>query len=217
MRLKRSTILSEAPGPRDGEALNEDQANGRAISNLVSALKDPDENKRQRAAMSLVRVGGESLFELRRAVDQGDTAPLLLGVLGCVGDASDFPRLASIRWCGKANPETWQAVNDAERNLHSRGFSAPGDTFDRSSPSLSVSECQTRLAQDEELQNAIAAVEALFPHVTGGAFDGNEYAVFMPTAAWSMLAATQALSVWKEQAPKDVRLKIEIRGPALAL
>src|SRR5947209_3271060 len=82
---------------------------------LVEALGSPDENVRTIAGMFLVKAGKKSEPLLREALERREHLPLVLSILGDIGDPNFEPELR--RFSQDPDPEAAKAARDALRVL----------------------------------------------------------------------------------------------------
>jgi HEAT repeat protein len=80
---------------------------------LVEALSSPDENVRTIAGMFLVQAGRKAEPLLREALARGDNLPLVLSILGDIGDPAFEPELR--RFLDHPDPNIAKAARDALR------------------------------------------------------------------------------------------------------
>lgn len=85
---------------------------------LVRALGSPDEEVRTIAGMSLVQTGRRSEPLLEEAAARRENLPLVLTVLGGIGNPASEPMLA--HFADDPDPEVAQAARDALRTLRDR-------------------------------------------------------------------------------------------------
>lgn len=85
---------------------------------LVHALGSDDENVRVIAGMALVRNGRRAEPLLEEALERRENLPMVLAVLGDIGDPTCEPVLA--RFAADQDPETARAAHDALRVLHAQ-------------------------------------------------------------------------------------------------
>jgi len=85
---------------------------------LVRALGSDDENVRMIAGMSLVQTGRRAEPLLEDALERRENVPIVLSILGDIGDPACEPVLA--RFTGDPDPEAARAARDALRTLHAR-------------------------------------------------------------------------------------------------
>ena len=88
---------------------------GRAV---VTALGSKDPTVRTIAGMFLVKSGNRSLPLLREALEGGKNLPMVLAVLGDVGDRETEELLSP--FSQDADPKVAQAAQDALRSLRAR-------------------------------------------------------------------------------------------------
>ena len=89
---------------------------------LLRALGSRDENIRQMAGILLVRGGRKSQVLLTEALETGENLPLVLSLLGDVGDEAAQVRLE--RYAADEDPAIAQSARYALRALRSRLRSA---------------------------------------------------------------------------------------------
>jgi hypothetical protein len=70
------------------------------------------------AGMSLVQTGRRAEPLLADALERRENVPIVLSILGDIGDPACEPVLA--RFTGDPDPETARAARDALRTLHAR-------------------------------------------------------------------------------------------------
>jgi HEAT repeat protein len=78
---------------------------------LVHGLGSDDENQRTLAGMFLVQAGRQAEPLLEEALSKGENLPLVLTILGDIGDPKFEPELR--RFSHDANPEVARAAADA--------------------------------------------------------------------------------------------------------
>jgi hypothetical protein len=78
---------------------------------LVHALGSEDENRKSLAGMFLVQAGRKAEPLLEEALSKGENLPLVLTLLGDIGDPKFEPELR--RFSQDANPEVARAAQDA--------------------------------------------------------------------------------------------------------
>jgi HEAT repeat protein len=82
---------------------------------LVQALASPDENVRTIAGMLLVRSRDRAVPLLRRSLARRENLPMILALLGDIGDRRCEPDIAS--FAQDRDPEVSKAARDALRVL----------------------------------------------------------------------------------------------------
>lgn len=85
---------------------------------LVRALGSPDEEVRTIAGTSLVQTGRRSEPLLEEAAARRENLPLVLTLLGDIGDPTSEPILT--RFAGDPDPDVAQAARDALRTLQAQ-------------------------------------------------------------------------------------------------
>jgi hypothetical protein len=189
---------------------------GQALArDLIRALDSTDETTRATAGMELVHAGATSLPSIRDAIDHGNTNEILIQILGSIGGEGDRGRLEAL--AESADPDVWQAARNALRELGERGFGRDKDLFIVDPKRQNGAATRARLETDPELRAGAQAMWEIFPSARGEGFDGKQYSIFVPRDGWSLEKAALALRTWADRGPKDVRLNVEIRGPAYAL
>lgn len=83
---------------------------------LVRALGSEDENVRTIAGMFLVQTGRRAESVLEEALARGENVPLVLTILGDIGDPASEPLLR--RFATDPDPETAEAAREALEELH---------------------------------------------------------------------------------------------------
>lgn len=89
---------------------------------LLRALGSPDESIRQMACILLVRGGRKSQVLLTEALEKGENLPLVLSLLGDVGDEATHLRLE--RYAHDTDPAVARSAKYALRAMESRLRSA---------------------------------------------------------------------------------------------
>jgi hypothetical protein len=82
---------------------------------LVHALASRDENVRISAGMFLVKGGGKALPLLRRALDRRESVPIVLSIIGDIGDGRG--EVDVNRFSNDPVPEVAKAAQDALKVL----------------------------------------------------------------------------------------------------
>lgn len=92
---------------------------------LVRALGSEDENVRTIAGMSLVQAGERAEPLLQEAARRRENLPLVLTILGDIGDPKSEPLLE--RYTGDEDPEVARSAREALRVLRAqRAATSPG-------------------------------------------------------------------------------------------
>ena len=91
---------------------------------LVRALGSEHEDVRAVAGMSLVQTGRRAEPVLVEAAERRENLPLVLTILGDIGDPACEPLLQ--RFTDDPDPEAARAAREAIRILHARGELQPG-------------------------------------------------------------------------------------------
>jgi hypothetical protein len=84
---------------------------------LVRALDSKDETNRTIAGMLLVRAGKKSEPLLQEALDKRENLPVVLTVIGSIGDSKFEPELS--RFSRDADPDVAKAAKDALQLIES--------------------------------------------------------------------------------------------------
>jgi HEAT repeat protein len=92
---------------------------------LVRALGSEDENVRNIASMSLVQSGRRAEAVLQEALDRRETLPLVLSILGDIGDPASEGILS--RFTDDSDPEIARSARDALRTLRAQPTDRPSD------------------------------------------------------------------------------------------
>ena len=82
---------------------------------LVRALGSDDENVRTIAGMFLTQSGRKSVPLLREALDRRENLPMVLTILGSIGDRESEPEIR--RFINDPDPDAAKAARDALRML----------------------------------------------------------------------------------------------------
>lgn len=85
---------------------------------LVRALGSKDETTRTIAGMLLVQAGKKSAPLLQEALDKRENLPVVLTVIGSLGDGKFEPELR--RFSRDADPDVARAAKDALQNIEAR-------------------------------------------------------------------------------------------------